>query len=98
MNHQLQENKCDNCKNSFLKSNGDVSSINNLLINNENENVIDSNISNHTKCESQLAGLRIQLDDALTLSDTHLNEISSLTVQLEQASKIRFPIFFPHLF
>ncbi|KAH9592491.1 CDC42 binding protein kinase [Schistosoma haematobium] len=86
MNHQLQENKCDNCKNSFLKSNGDVSSINNLLINNENENVMDSNISNHTKCESQLAGLRIQLDDALTLSDTHLNEISSLTVQLEQAN------------
>uniref|UniRef100_A0A3Q0KQ33 non-specific serine/threonine protein kinase n=1 Tax=Schistosoma mansoni TaxID=6183 RepID=A0A3Q0KQ33_SCHMA len=86
MNHQFQENKCDNCKNSLLKSNGDVSSINKLIINNENENVMDSNIVNHAKCESQLAGLRIQLEDALTLSDAHLSEISSITIQLEQAN------------
>ncbi|KAK4475102.1 hypothetical protein MN116_002191 [Schistosoma mekongi] len=82
ISHQLDENKYDNCENCLVTTSNSI----NNLINNENQKITNSNGVNHANCESQLARLQIELDDALTVSDTHLNEINSLTIQLEQAN------------
>ncbi|CAH8641325.1 unnamed protein product [Heterobilharzia americana] len=79
--HHTEDKKSGSSKNSHATTCESVSN----LINNENENISDSRV-NHTSCESLLTRLRIQLEDALTLSDTHLSEVTSLTVQLEQAT------------
>ncbi|VDQ15391.1 unnamed protein product [Trichobilharzia regenti] len=67
-------------------NNKSCESINQLVNNNKESNSSEAKM-NHANYESQVARLQMQLEDALTLSDTHLSEVSSLTLQLEQTSK-----------
>nr|CAH8874812.1 unnamed protein product [Trichobilharzia regenti] len=66
-------------------NNKSCESINQLVNNNKESNSSEAKM-NHANYESQVARLQMQLEDALTLSDTHLSEVSSLTLQLEQTT------------